>query len=121
MNISAPGQLVLAIIAVISIGIAAFYGFRFTGGMKAAADAAEAWRRERDAELAHRLRLEEQLERANEKIERLEAQVDELNRRPSLESIERALERHEERAEIRAERMLTALDALVSRVQPHTE
>lgn len=117
MELGTAGSVVLAAIALVTICVASFYAVRFAGGMKASADSAEAWKRERDAEVAHRKRLEYELEVAKQKIDELERRVDELSQRPDLRSIEIAIERHEDRANQRMEKLLATLEALVKRIE----
>lgn len=114
-----------AVVTVTSVAVAAFYAFRNREGVRAAEQAAEAWRRERDAEVAYRERLAAKLEEAHRKIAFLERRVDELSRelqqRPDLTTLERRLARHDERSEKQAEKIVAALAAIAERLDRREE
>jgi hypothetical protein len=114
MHLGTLGSLILAAVTLVSVAVAAFYAFRFAGAMKASADAAEAWKRERDAEVSRRERIEVDLDRAYEKIKVLDARVAELEARPDLRALELLMTRHEERALARHEHLIETLTTIAS-------
>lgn len=100
----------------VAIVVAAVYAFRFRATLAAAEANAKAWQGERDAEAAHRKRLETRVENAKLQIAELEGRVEELSRRPDLSVIQRLMENHEDRAQERQERMLQAMHEIATSI-----
>jgi biopolymer transport protein ExbB/TolQ len=109
MDLGHLGTIILSIVAGTSVLIAAVIGFRHTALITEWSRAAEAWRQERDAEVAKSKRLE--LE-----VQRLKTKVEELELKPDLRSMELLIERNEERAQERHERLLLALEKIAERL-----
>lgn len=107
----------IGITGLVAIVAAGFYALRYKATLEAAQASARAWQGERDAEAAHRGRLEAQLDSAKERISELEGRVDELSRRPDLTVIQTLMEKHEDRAQIRAEKTLEVLSEIAGAVR----
>jgi TolA-binding protein len=95
---------------------AAFYAARFRATLDTTRAAAEAWQKERDAEVQHRKRVETQLVHATAQIKTLEGRIEELSRRPDITVLERLMAEHEQTAERRSEQIVVALGAITDRL-----
>lgn len=107
----------LGIGGLLAIVVSAVYAFRFRATLAASEANAKAWQGERDAEAAHRKRLETRVENAKLQIAELEGRVEELSRRPDLTVIQRLMENHEERAQERADRAQEREERMVAVLQ----
>lgn len=107
----------IGITGLVAIVAAGFYALRYKATLEAAQASARAWQGERDAEAAHRGRLEAQLEAAKARISELEGRVDELSRRPDLTVIQTLMEKHEDRAQARSERSIEVMMEIAGAVR----
>lgn len=106
------------------IALAAIFGSvvtynRIKAALGASEAAGKAWREERDAALSHVNRISLDLTVSNDEKVKLIAQVSALEQRPDLTKLEglvanstASMLRHETAAELRTERLITAIEAL---------
>lgn len=104
----------------IAVVVAAVYAFRYRTTLEAAQASAKAWQGERDAEAAHRARIEAELDQARREISELQGRLDELSRRPDLTILQALMERHETRAQERSERIVEVLHEIAASLHERT-